>query len=105
MIKDGNFVSFFSDDEAKKREPRNIIVIKNGEIFFYINPKESEVDKKWLFNREERLSKFKNKKECEFELLLLERFWEWNGYTPNPLDFIEPDEYDDKYDSLMKKWG
>ena len=30
---------------------------------------------------------------------------DWNGYTPNPSDFIEPDKYDGKYDSLMKKWG
>ena len=106
MIEDGYFVSFFEDDEAKKREPRNIIVIKNGEISFYINPKESEVDKKWLLKLKERLSKLENnKKEYEFEASLLERFWDWNGYTPNPSDFIEPDKYDGKYDSLMKKWG
>ncbi len=106
MIEDGYFVSFFSDDEAKEREPRNIIVIKNGKVSFYINPKESEVDRKWLLNLNERLSKLENnKKEYEFEASLLERFWEWNGYTPNPSDFIKPDQYDGKYDSLMKKWG
>ena len=50
MIEDGYFVQFFEDDEAKKQEPRNIIVIKDGKVSFYINPKENEVDKKWLSN-------------------------------------------------------
>ena len=50
MIEDGYFVQFFSDDEAKQREPLNIVVIKNGKVSFYINPKESEVDRKWLLN-------------------------------------------------------
>ena len=54
----------------------------------------------------EKLSKLENnKKQYEFEASLLEKFWEWNGYTPSPSDFIEPDKYDGKYDSLMKKWG
>ena len=67
MIEDGYFVSFFSDDEAKKREPRNIIVIKNGKVSFYINPKESKVDRKWLLNLKERLSKLENNKK-EFRI-------------------------------------
>ena len=106
MIEDGYFVQFFSDDEAKQREPRNIVVIENGKVSFYINPKESEVDKKWLLNLKERLSKLENnKKQYEFEASLLENFWDWNGYTPSPSVFIEPDKSDGKYDSLMKKWG
>ena len=48
MIEDGYFVQFFEDDEAKKREPRNIIVIKNRKVSFYVNPKESKENKKWL---------------------------------------------------------
>ena len=48
MIEDGYFVQFFEDDEAKKQEPRNIVVIKNGKVSFYINPKENEVDKKYF---------------------------------------------------------
>ena len=68
MIEDGYFISFFSDDEAKKREPRNIIVIKNGKVSFYINPKESEENKEWLLNLKERLSKLENnKKQYKFE--------------------------------------
>ena len=106
MIEDGYFIQFFRDDETKIEEPRNIIVIKNGKVSFYVNPKESEVDKKWLFALKEKLSKLEdNKKLYEFEASLLENFWDWNGYTPNPSDFIEPDKYDGKYDSLMKKWG
>ena len=106
MIEDGYFVQFFSDDEAKQREPRNIVVIKNGKVSFYINQKESEVDRKWLLNLKERLSKLENnKKQYEFEASMLGNFWDWNGYTQSPSDFIEPDKYDGKYDSLMKKWG
>ena len=62
MIEDGYFVQFFGDDEAKKREPRNIIVIKNGKVSFYVNPKESKENKKWLFALKEKLSKLENNK-------------------------------------------
>ena len=106
MIEDGYFVQFFENDEAKKREPRNIVVIKNGKVSFYVNPNEHEENKKWLFALKEKLLKLENnKKQYEFEATQLEKFWEWNGYAPNPSDFIELDEYDGKYDSLMKKWG
>ena len=105
MIEDGYFVSFFSDDEAKKQEPRNIVVIKNGKVSIHVNPKENENDKNWLSSLKERLSKVENdKKKYEYEALSLESFWDWNGYTPNPSDFIEPNQYDGKYDTLIGKW-
>jgi len=105
MIEDGYFVSFFFDDEAKKREPRNIVVIKNGKVSIYVNPKENEDDQKWLSSLSERLSKLENdKKKYEYEASSLESYWAWNGYTPKPSDFIEPNQYDGKYDTLLEKW-
>ncbi len=41
MIEDGYFVQFFSDDEAKQQEPRNIIVIQNRKVSFYIKPQKN----------------------------------------------------------------
>ena len=105
MIEDGYFVQFFSEDNEKKQDPRNIVVIKNGKVSFHVNPKENEENKQWLFALQEQLSKLENdKKQYEFEASRLEKFWEWNGSSPNPSDFIEPDKYDGKYDSLMKSW-
>lgn len=105
MIEDGYFVSFFSDDESKKKEPRNIVVIKSGKVSIYVNPTESEEDKKWLSSLSEKLSKLKNdKKQYEYEASSLEGYWAWNGYTPNPSDFIKPNQYDGKYDTHMKRW-
>ena len=106
MIEDGYFVSFFSKDEAKKQAPRSIVVIKDGKVAIHINPKADEDDKNWLSSLKKKLSSLENdKKKYEFEAASLESFWDWNGYTPNPSDYIEPDKYDGKYDALIEEWN
>lgn len=103
-IEDGYFVSFFSDDEKKIREPRSIVVISDGVVTICPN-KKSKDDAEWLSALAERLKKLDPKSQAYAdEAIALESFWDYNGYTPNPSDFIAPEDYDGKYDDLISKW-
>ena len=104
-IEDGYFVSFFTDDSEKRREPRAIVMIEDGAVTIAVNPKAPEEDRNWLKNLALMLRSLKkDSEEYDDVASRLNAFWDWNGYTPNPSDYIAPKDYAGKYDKMIADW-
>ena len=106
MIEDGVYVSYRSDDEAKKQTPRSVVVIKNGQVSIFANPKGDEGDIKYLKTVSQMLTDASSKSKYEdVAYARLGSYWAWNGYTPNPSDFFELDSDNaNKFIELSKGW-
>lgn len=106
MIEDGVYVSYNSDDEAKKETPRSVVVIKKEKVSIFPNPKGSADDVHYLSGVQRMLDGANSK--SEYEDIVYSRlgsFWAWNGYTPNPSDFFELNSDNaNKFIDLSKDW-
>lgn len=90
MHEDGIYVSYFPDDTQKAKDPRSVVSIQNSKVNIMINPKTDEDTKKYLNGIVDRLSKASSKDDYEeIAYMSLGKYWESNGYTPNPSDFFE----------------
>lgn len=105
MFEDGVYVSFFSDDTAKKKTPQSVIVIKNQRVSVGINP-DSADDIKLSLARIAGMAQSQADKEYDENLeSALSRYFEWNGYTPKPSDFYElADSKGQNFANLPLNW-
>lgn len=100
MFDSGIYVSFMSDDSAKKKAPRSVVVIDGMKVDIYVNPDAHEDTKTYLGNTKKELATLKGEDFEVTAIIRLGKYWEWNGYTPNPSDFFELD--DDKGKQFLK---
>jgi hypothetical protein len=92
MFEDGTYVSYFLDDVDKRKAPRSVVVIEDGKVNIMINPSTDDETKTYLNNVAEKLEKATSTNEYEdIAYIYLGKFWESNGYSPNPSDFFEPE--------------
>lgn len=90
MFEDGIYVSYFSDDTSKTKDPRSVVVIENSKVSIMINPSADTETTTYLTGIVEKLNDAKSKKIYEdVAYTHLGKFWEFNGYTPNPSDFFD----------------
>jgi hypothetical protein len=107
VFEDGYYVSFFWDDSEKVLAPRSIVVIKGGVVGISANPvPENDADLKFLKGVAESLRSLtpRSQRYEEAAVRALGPYWSFNGYSPNPSDYIEPDSYDGRYDDLINLW-
>lgn len=107
MIEDGVFVSFQRDDSNKSKDPRSVVVIRNGKVSIYPNPDGDSRDIEYLSRTAKMLSSARSRNDyAEIASLRLNRFWDWNGYDPNPSDFFDLDTAQgDKFEKLSSGWA
>jgi hypothetical protein len=91
MFEDGVYVSYFSDDEDKKSAPKSVVVIENGKIQILVNPATPDDTAKFLTSLAKAFAEAVSEDEKDFAVARLGRYWESNGYSPNPSDFFELD--------------
>ena len=92
MFEDGIYVSYFTNDTEKAKEPRSTVSIIDGKVTIFVNPKADENDAAYLNKITADLKASASTEEYEkIAIVRLGKFWEWNGYTPNPSDFFEID--------------
>ncbi len=88
MFEDGIYVSYFSDDQSKKKTPQSVIKIENQRVSVGINQESQEGTKEYL-NRLAGMAKSQADKEYDANIeQMLDRYFEWNGYTPKPSDYF-----------------
>jgi hypothetical protein len=90
MFEDGIYVSYFLDDVSKSKDPRSVVVIENSKATIMINPKADSETKTYLSGIVNQLAKASSKDDYEnIAYIGLGKFWESNGYAPNPSDFFD----------------
>jgi hypothetical protein len=90
MHEDGIYVSYFSDDTEKMKDPRSVVAIENAKVNIMINPKLDDETKKYLNGIIDKLDKSSSKDDYEdIAYMYLGKYWESNGYAPNPSDFFD----------------
>lgn len=90
MFEDGIYVSYFVDDTSKKKDPRSVVVIENGKISIMINPSADTETTTYLSGIVSMLNDAKSETAYQdIAYTRLGKFWESNGYTPNPSDFFD----------------
>ena len=105
MFEDGVYVSYFSDDEDKKSAPKSVVIIENGKIQILFNPATPDDTAKFLTSLAKAFAEAVSEDEKDFAVARLGRYWEWNGYTPNPSDFFELDSDGAKrFIELSENW-
>lgn len=92
MFEDGVYVSYFTEDVKKQKDPKSVVLIQDEKVNIMINPSTDDVTKNYLKNIAKELDGEKSKdKYVDIATIGLGTYWEWNGYTPNPSDFFEID--------------
>ena len=105
MFEDGVYVSYFSDDEDKKSAPKSVVIIENGKIQILFNPATQDDTAKFLTSLAKAFAEAVTEDEKDFAVGRLGKYWEWNGFTPNPSDFFELDsEGAGRFIELSKNW-
>jgi len=90
MFEDGIYVSYFSDDEDRAKDPQSVVVVENAKVNIMVNPKINDATKMYLSGIVDKLAKASSQDEYEdIASMYLGKYWEWNGYTPNPSHFFE----------------
>jgi hypothetical protein len=92
MFEDGIYVSYFSDDENREKDPQSVVVIENAKVNVMLSPNISDGTKAYLNGIVSKLTDSSSKDEYEdIASMYLGKYWEWNGYIPNPSHFFETD--------------
>jgi len=89
MFDDGVYVSYFSDDEDKRGTPKSVVIIESGKIQILVNPLTPDDTTKFLASIAKEFAEAVTEDEIDFAIACLGRYWESNGYSPNPSDFFE----------------
>ena len=106
MFEDGVYVSYFSDDEDKKSAPKSVVIIENGKIQILVNPATPDEAAKFLTSLAKAFAEAVSEDEKDFAVARLGKYWEWNGYTPNPSDFFELDsDGARRFIELSRNWA
>ena len=89
MFEDGVYVSYFSDDEDRKSVPQSVVIIENGKIRILVNPATPDDTARFLGSLAKAFAEAVTEDEKDFAVARLGKYWESNGYSPNPSDFFE----------------
>ena len=105
MFEDGVYVSYFSDDEEKGGAPKSVVIIENGKIQILVNPATPDETAKFLTSLAKAFAEAVSEEEKDFAVARLGKYWESNGYSPNPSDFFELGSDDARRSiELSKNW-
>ena len=105
MFEDGVYVSYFSDDEDRKSVPQSVVIIENGKIQILVNPATPDDTARFLDSLAKAFTDAVTEDEKDFAVARLGKYWESNGYSPNPSDFFEFDSDDARRSiELSKNW-
>ena len=105
MFEDGVYVSHFSDDEDKEGTPKSVVIIKNGKIQIFVNPATPDDTANFLTSLAKAFTEAVTEDEKDFAVARLGKYWESNGYSPNPSDFFELDSDDARRSvALSRNW-
>ena len=101
MFQDGIYVSYFSDDENMEKDPKLVVVIENSKVNMMLSPKIHSESRAHLNGIVAKLAKASSKDEYEdLATMKLGKYWEENGYIPNPSQFLETDS--DKANNVLQ---
>ncbi len=105
MFEDGVYVSYFSDDEEKGGAPESVVIIENGKIQILVNPATPDDTARFLVSLAKAFAEAVSEDEKDFAVARLGKYWESNGYSPNPSDFFELGSDDARRSiELSKNW-
>lgn len=105
MFEDGVYVSYFSDDEDGKSVPQSMVIIENGKIRILVNPATPDDTARFLDSLAKAFAEAVTEDEKDFAVARLGKYWESNGYSPNPSDFFELGSDDARHSiELSKNW-
>ena len=101
MFQDGIYVSYFSDDENMEKDPKLVVVIENSKVNMMLSPKIHSLSRAHLNGIVAKLAKASSKDEYEdLATMKLGKYWEANGYIPNPSQFLETES--DKANKVLQ---